>query len=288
MLPNFLIIGVQKAATSWLAACLQEHPNVFMSKEKELHFFDKYFEKGQVWYEAHFNDWASQAVIGEATPDYINNLYAPQRIHEMLGGNIKLIASLRHPVDRAYSSFWHRMRARKIPVETDFLTFYRQNKQFRSRGDYFVQLSRYLNCFPRENFLILIYEDITKDSRQAVRDCFNFLGVDAEFTPDTLSAKVNTGGKDIGALHNRAWALRLMSRRVLTKWLPTRLRKPIFATGRQSFERVAYGWGPKQKKFERLDEQLRQELISDCMADIKQLEDLLGRDLSIWYGTSHL
>lgn len=288
MLPNFLIIGVQKAATTWLAACLQAHPNVFMSKEKEIHFFDKYFDKGQAWYEAHFDNWAGEGGVGEATPDYISNPSAFQRIHDILGSNIKLIASLRHPVDRAYSGYWHRLRAGSIPVETDFLTFYRQNERFRSRGNYFVQLSRYLDCFPHENFLILIYEEITKDSRRVVRDCFNFLGVDTEFVPDTLSAKANTGGKDIGALHDRAWALRLMSRRVLIKVLPSRLRESIFATGRQSFERVAYGLGPKQKNFERLDEQLRQELISDYMADIKQLEDLLGRDLSIWYGTSRL
>ena len=69
MLPNFLIIGVQKAATSWLAACLQEHPDVFMSKEKEVHFFDKHFDKGQLWYEAHFADWAGhEARIKYAEP----------------------------------------------------------------------------------------------------------------------------------------------------------------------------------------------------------------------------
>lgn len=286
MLPNFLIIGVQKAATSWLAACLQEHPDVFMSKEKEVHFFDKYSDKGQPWYEAHFADWAGQAAVGEATPDYINNLNASQRIYAMLGSEVKFILSLRHPIDRAHSAFWHRLRQDKISSETDFLTFYRQNEQFRYRGNYFTQLSRYLECYPRESFLILIYEELTKNGQHALADCFNFLSVDDQFVPQNLNAKVNAGGKDLGTFYRQAWGLRLRSRQVALKLLPAGLQRSILDTGRRTFERLAFEVGPKQRSFERLDDELRQELLADYMPEIRQLEEWLGRDLSIWYGSS--
>lgn len=72
MLPNFLIIGAHKAATSWLARCLGEHPDVFMSERKELYFFT-HIEKGLDWYKAHFNTWSGEAAVGEATPGYIVN-----------------------------------------------------------------------------------------------------------------------------------------------------------------------------------------------------------------------
>ncbi len=39
--PDFIIIGAQKAGTTWLHRNLQAHPRVWMPKEKELHYFDE-------------------------------------------------------------------------------------------------------------------------------------------------------------------------------------------------------------------------------------------------------
>ncbi len=284
MLPNFLIIGTQKAATSWLAKCLGEHPDVFMGKVKEIHFFNRRFETGLAWYESHFSDWAGQAVIGEATPGYLDHPDAPGRIQATLGYEVKLIASLRHPVDRAYSAFWHHMRRGRLPADADFRTVFQQEGDrfgLRSRGYYFTHLSRYLEYFPRENLWILIYEEIKRDPLKAISDCLEFLGVDSQFVPDALNRRVNRG-TDLKRFHSQAMALGLTVA-AKTNLLPRGFQEPFRAIGRRAFEHLIFKRLPKQKEYVPLDEELRQELLGDFMPDIIQLEGLLNRNLSIWY-----
>jgi len=286
MLPNFLIIGAQKSATSWLARCLREHPDVFMTEVKEIHFFNHRFEKGLAWYESHFSDWAGQAVIGEATPGYINHPDAPGRIRATLGEEVKLIASLRHPVDRAYSAFWHYVMRGSIPANADFRAVFQGDDRFglRSRGDYFTHLSRYLEYFPRENLLILIYEEIKRDSQKVISECLELLGVDSHFTPETLNTKVNIG-RDFRLFHGQAVTLR-QTVAAKTRLLPRGLREPFLEAGRYAFEHLLFRRLPKQKSYAPLAKDLRQELVSDFMPGIRQLESLLERDLSIWYAPS--
>jgi hypothetical protein len=200
MLANFLIIGAQKAATTWLADCLVEHPDVFMTQPKEIHFFNHDFDKGIAWYEAYFQDWAGQSAIGEATPGYLNHPAAPERIKATLGDEVKLVASLRHPVDRAYSAFWHYTRRGHIPPETDFATFFHRiatgatEDRFGlyTRGLYFAQLSRYLEYYPRDHLLILLYEDLRKDNERAIQECLEYLDLNSQFVPESLKSKPNS------------------------------------------------------------------------------------------------
>lgn len=277
MLPNFLILGVQKGATTWLAKCLGEHPDVFIPEVKETHFFSRYFEKGVAWYEAqYFSKWSGQTAVGEATPGYVYYRDVAGRVKETLGGKVKLIVSLRHPIDRAYSAFWMHLSRGTVPVDADFRIYFDQNQyELRSRGYYFAQLSHYLEYFPRENLLILIYEEMKAGGQRAVGNCFEFLGVDPQLIPGTLGAKVNKGIA-VSVFHYQIWGLRRAM-----KLLPRGIEKPLASVGRRIFERV-----PKRKGYGSLAEDLRQELLGEFMPDIKQLEDFLGRDLSIWYTRS--
>ena len=72
MLPNFLGIGAQRAGTTWLYNCLNEHPDVFVSSAKEIHFFSHEFDRGVTWYEGHFQGRNTESAIGEITPNYLN------------------------------------------------------------------------------------------------------------------------------------------------------------------------------------------------------------------------
>lgn len=276
MLPNFLIIGAQKAATTWLAKCLGEHPDVFMVDIKEVRFFNRYFARGVEWYESNFSGWSGQAAVGEGTPGYI---YFPQvagRIKATLGDDVKLIASLRNPVDRAYSAFWMFLSHGDIPVDAEFRTCFQQDRNgLRTRGNYFVQLSRYMERFAREDLLVLIHEEVKQDSQRALSDCFQFLGVDAQFAPDSLSTRVNKA-LDVSVAHHQVWRVR----RALGA-LPLEIERPLISLGHHVFRRL-----PKQRDYTPLDEELGQELLVEFMSDIEQLECLLGRDLSIWYGAS--
>lgn len=285
MLPNFLIIGAEKTATTWLAKCIGEHPNVFMADEKELHFFNYRYESGLVWYEAHFNGWSGQAVIGEATPGYIYSPDAPGRIKAILGDQVKLIVSLRHPVDRAYSAFGQYMRQGKIPPTTDFQKSLQEEAlHLRRRGCYVADLKRYLAFFPRENLSILIYEEVKKNNLKSLINCFAFLGVDSQFIPESLNIRANKG-TDVRLFHGRLIALRRYLA-AKTELLPNKLRQPALEIGRWIYKNLILERLPKQNFYEPPNPELRQELLQDFMADIRQLEDLLGRDLSIWYAST--
>lgn len=277
MLPNFLIIGVQKAATTWLSECLHEHYDIFLSEIKETYFFNDYFKKGLKWYEAHFDGWSGQYAIGEATPGYISHPEAAARIQATLG-NIRLIASLRHPVDRAYSAFWHHLSRGRIPSNADFRTYFQHEDrvELRSRGYYYAQLSRYLARFPRQNLLVLIYEEMGKNRLKAITDCLSFLDVDAQFVPQSLHTRVNES-KSVRAMQQHFWLLRQAR-----NWLPKGIRKPLTMLAKSAVERF-----PKRRDFTPLSLEERQELLVYFIDDIKKTEDLLQRDLSVWYRSNH-
>jgi hypothetical protein len=273
MLPNYLIIGTQKGATTWLASCLDQHPDVFMADGKELHFFCHHYAEGLAWYESHFDDWSDETAGGEASPGYLFRPEAPDRIWETLGDQIKLVASLRHPIDRAYSAFWMFLSRGHMPADSDFGQFFRENRfGMRSRGMYANQVRRYQERFPRENLLFLIYDDIRKDNQRALSDCLEFLGVDPDFVPSVPDSKANIR-TDISVFHHQVWGLRRMMKR-----LPKAVERPLASAGRRIFEQL-----PRKKPYKKLPKELRQELVQDFVDDIKALEELLDRDLSIWY-----
>ena len=118
-LPNFLIIGAQKAGTTWLAKKLCQHPDVFMPSQ-EIHFFNlkSNFRKGIDRYENHFANARNRAVIGEKTPNYLwivekNSGNHLPNIHRNIHKHIpdaKLVVIVRNPVDRLISAVNHYRR----------------------------------------------------------------------------------------------------------------------------------------------------------------------------------
>ncbi len=289
MLPNFLIIGAEKAATTWLARCLAEHPSVYMPREKEIFFFSTRFDRGLGWYESHFQDRSGQALVGEATPVYLSHPQAPARIRSTLG-EIDLVASLRHPVDRAYSAYWHNLRRGRLARDSDFFACFRADEhEIRTRGDYFSHLVRYLECFPRERLQVLVYEEIGDDGERALGQCLDFLGLDTFFTPRALHARLNEGGKDIRVFNRPAKAMRAKMRQAVLwsmrrRLIPRRLEQRVVTTAQQGFDRLAYGWGPRARSYEPLDHDLRAELFEvHYRGQVERLEQLLEMDLSRWY-----
>ncbi len=277
MLPNFLIIGAPKAASTWLADCLRDHPDVFMAEIKEIRFFSRHYDKGLEWYATHFADWAGEKAVGEATPGYIDGPDVPERIKETLG-DVKLIASLRHPVDRAYSAFWHYASRGVIPLEADFRAHFAET--LHKTGHYYAHLNRYFEMFPRESILVMIYEeDIAKNPKMGIASCLKFLDVDPNLIPDTVNRRSNKA-REISVFHDQGWKLR----RTLDA-VPEPLRKPLVAAGKWAFK-----WSPKkQKDYTPLDKGLRQKLFDEYyLSEIEQLERLLDRDLSVWYDSPHL
>ena len=281
MLPNFLIIGAQKGATTWLARALEQHPAVFIAPEKEVGFFDLHYDRGRKWYGSRFAERKQESSVGEATPTYLHIPEVDGRIEETLGTDVKFIVSLRNPVDRAYSAFWHFLARGQYTPDADFRAVFESDDPFhlRTHGLYGEQLSRFFSRFPSENFLVLIYEELKEDNLAALQRCMGFLGIDSSFEPVLVGERRNEsmGVKPLGG------AVQLMDRsaRRKARVLPPLLRKPVMRAGkacRAAIIRLL----PTRRRVEKLDPQLRVELLRYYLEDIRQLEELLGRDLSIW------
>ena len=129
--PNFIVVGAMKAATTSLYTYLKQHPKIFMTKVKEPMFFNNFKQENKYKisgkkskkpttlkeYLAMFDDVKNEKAIGEASPAYIYNPQAPQLIKEHLS-NVKIIAILRQPTDRAYSNYLHTKRADREDAAT--------------------------------------------------------------------------------------------------------------------------------------------------------------------------
>lgn len=113
--PKFIIIGAAKSGTSALYSYLASHPNVLPAVVKEINFWSHRFQYGLPWYQSHFpaisQEIAKQQglITGEASPSYFAHPEAPQRIKQAYP-DIRLIVSLRNPVDRTISHYYDRVR----------------------------------------------------------------------------------------------------------------------------------------------------------------------------------
>ena len=106
-LPNFLIIGAPKCGTTALYYALKRHPQIHLSTPKEPFFFEEEFDRGTEYYwRTYFADgWQGQPLVGEARNAHLFVPYVTRRIYETVP-HARLIASLRNPVERAFSHWW--------------------------------------------------------------------------------------------------------------------------------------------------------------------------------------
>jgi hypothetical protein len=207
VLPDFLVIGVMKGGTTSFFNYLARHPQINPPFRKEIKFFDIHYLQGLGWYRAHFPmrfKMMSGRVTGEATPYYIFHPTAPERIAKVLP-NVKLIALLRNPVDRAYSHYNHMVRVgreplpfeeaieheaerlsgeeQKIIADPRYSTFNHLHYSYLARGRYIEQLQKWFAIFPRKQMLILASEELYTSPATLYRKAVEFLGLSA-WEPD--------------------------------------------------------------------------------------------------------
>lgn len=188
MLPNFLVIGTQRAGTTWLHNSLSEHPEIFLPAQKELLFFSKHFHLGSNYYSSYFDKANSEKAIGEISPEYLYCDKCHYRISKLLP-NAKLIVILRNPIERAYSAY---------EIFTKNLTGWSFEEAISKRpglltsGLYYEQIEKYLTVFKKEHMLILLYDDLKKDNLRFLKSVYSFLEVDQNFVPSWIGKSVNT------------------------------------------------------------------------------------------------
>ena len=269
-LPDFLIIGAMRSGTTSLARYLGLHPSVYVAPKKELHFFDRDFDLGLDHYRQQFSRAGEDQSAGEATQTYLYDVTALDRIAATLP-DVRLIAILRNPVDRAYSHYWQKRAygneplsfAAAVSAEAERLRSAGMDDRFRysylDRGRYVEQLQRVVERFPRTALHVLLFEDLRDAPHDTYRDVCRFLQVNADVTPANIGERLNP------FVTFRSRTLRRATRR-----FPPRLRS---AVGRINARKVEY---------EPLDPVLRAELVDYFAAPNAALAAWLDRDLRAW------
>lgn len=201
-LPDFIIVGAQKAGTSSLFYYLKQHPDITPSLTKEVHYFDNGLRPGDNaycqgldWYKAHFplaRERARRQLTGEASPTYLFNPLAAGRIAAAIPA-VKIIVLLREPVARAISQYQHEKQKgrEELGIEEalareedrlgpsvasgDFNSFEFVRHSYKLRGRYAEQLERYFEVFSRGDVLVMSSEEFFRDTNTCLKRVYRFL-----------------------------------------------------------------------------------------------------------------
>lgn len=193
---NFIGIGVQKSASTWVYRVLEDHPEVVVSVPKELDYFSYNYAKGSDWYQKHFKGLGVDAqakIVGEVSPSYFEDPDAPKRAFEYNPG-FKVVLTLRDPVERAFSNHLHQIRITdsvNLHNDLSFETWVKDNPEYIERSMYIQHLSKWMSFFPESQILILLQEDIKENPAREAQKVYEFLGIDTSHESLFLNRKAN-------------------------------------------------------------------------------------------------
>jgi hypothetical protein len=300
-LPDFLVIGAAKSGTVSLYHYLAQHPDVFMCPINECNFFalekadwkseyrgpvdrlyvDKHCVKTIEAYRNLFSEARPGQIVGESSPLYIFSSSAAHQIR-LHAPKAKIVAILRHPVDRAFSNFQDLRRSGLEPIQ-DFVEAIRAEPLRHSQGwgpwpfwyyaemGFFAkQLQRYFELFGKDQVFVGLYEDLCSDAAALMKRIYRFIGADETFKLDA-STRHNLGGTPRLDWIHRAIHRPNTFKTVLKRVVPGGLRIGIR-------DRLS-NWNTIKAP---LDSGLRKELTEKYREDISVLETLIRRDLSHW------
>lgn len=217
-LPNFVIAGFPKCGSTSLYYYLNEHPDIFLPKQKELHYFtydiisstlegpgdtrvNKFHVSNFNDYKKKYSEVRNEKAIGDASPSYINYPSCISEIKGKLGNDVKVIILLRDPVKRTYSNYLHLIREHRETLDFFSALKEEQNRKSKKYSDfwYYTFNSFYyekIKAFKAEfkNVLIITTEEMNKETSKVIKGTYEFLGVDESFMPENLDRRYNPGG----------------------------------------------------------------------------------------------
>lgn len=294
--PNFLIIGAAKAGTTSLYHYLGQHPEIFMSPVKEPRYFalaghpldfrgpgdERLREKTTTTLDAYLQLFAGvrdEPAVGEASVLYIHHPTAADAIASHVP-EARIIAVLRNPVDRAHSAFLYHLRDGYEPLaEFDDALAAEPERiaagwyygwHYRSQGFYHRNLARYYDRFDPTRVRVYLHEDLDRDPHGVLSDIFGFLDVDEGFRPD-VSTRHNPSGRPRSHRAQRLLTRRHPLKEAVKSVIPEQWGHKLIA----AVQPVNLVRPPVRAE-------TRARLVEGYAEDIRQLERLIGRDLSRW------
>jgi len=279
-LPTFVGIGVGRSGTRWLSQCLSEHPEIYVHPD-EVYFFvtrrpHSTWSRGLEWYSSLFEKHITlgKKAWGEITPVYLFDQSSPHLLHRYVP-EVKLICSIRDQSEMAYSTY--RLFLAQNPdiygTKFSFWKFLIWSDIIQLAGFYLEHLKRYMEVFPRENLLILLYDDLQRDPASYVQQVFRFLDVDGQFRPQSLLKRINPQELKVKRM-------KILER--VSTYL-TRNRHPLSGVGHliDSLNKTAVRRDELPGRH-RMAPGIRSKVAEMCREHNEQLGDFLGRDLSHW------
>ncbi len=287
---DFIGIGAPKSGTTWFCKCLEEHPAISFTKtnRKEVFFFNQddvwgdnstgrmsYFDRGIDWYSDQFPEHDKELAIGEFSVSYLSDPIAYKRIYHYLP-DVKLIALLRNPAEMLYSLYWYFYNGAVINLPDSFEKAIDKGI-FLDKGFYYKGLKKYFDTFPKENILVLTFDELKANPLTTIQKTYKFLGVDSDFIPKNLKIKVNQAFtikykfiKDI------THVTLVIINNLRFDWL----RIKIFES--RTLQKIYTAINKKPGKYPPMNSETRKKCIEIYREDISNLEKLLDRDLSSW------
>ena len=280
--PNFFIIGAPKCGTTSLHAYISTHPDVYMCTPKEPNFFtsQQITEQG-LYYKAKcisntndyinlFTQGCNCKIRGEASVSSLFYTKTATAIHTF-NPDAKIVAVLRDPIKRAMSHYL--MDKRLGYVNKDLDVIFRQGEglhfqQYFELGLYAKQLSEYIAVFPENQIRLYLFDDLCNDKEAVLTDLCQFLSIPPNSDLAT-SGHHNTFKEPSNALFAKLYKnapLRAVSRILIPLGLKQTISKTIFKTGRKPL----------------MSNSLNEYLKEFYQKDVIELQQLLGRDLSLW------
>ncbi len=294
--PNFFIVGAPKCGTTAMDKFLGEHPEIYMSPVKELHYFgsDLRFHTPRLSFDDYlskFNNVASEKHIGESSVWYLYSKEAASEIKSMSPSS-KIIIMLRNPVEMipslhsqlVYEGYENiadlktaldvegeRKTGRLVPpfknTSMEFLLY-------KDTAKYSNQIKRFIDIFGSENVLIIDYEDFKNDTARIYRETLQFLGVSCQgFRPDFRVVNPN---KNVRFLYLQSFIKNPQNRirTTIKKIVPKSIRKLLLT--------ITHQLNTVQTSRTPLSPDLRKQLQCEFVQEVKDLGILLNRNFSFW------
>ena len=298
--PNLFLVGHPRSGTGTWDGFLKQHPDVFMGA-KELHYFGKDLcfndpPRSLSNYLSYFNSAADHKYIGDSSTWYLASSDAAQEIYSFCP-QAKIIISLRNPVSWLYSLHAHQHFAAYEPI-ADFQealnaeplrqggaapkhVYPHFGLLYRSLLCYDKQVARFLQKFNPDQVFITFVDDLKNDIGGELERMCSFLEL-------PLSQEIQDQFFKSAKRHRNANHKHRIQK--LHRWIKTPPRRSILfgmqhplIPGSRFFLRALHKANMTTEPRKPIDEDLKSQLTDECTPMIQRLEELIGKDLSMWY-----
>jgi hypothetical protein len=273
---NCFIAGSQKTGSTWLYQCFKEHPEIYVPEIDAIHLFTINYNRSTEIINRFYSNVESEKVICDPTPSYIRDSQAAERIYRY-NPDAKLIFTLRNPIERSFSHYWHQKSRKQIFFNfADSIIYkgvgnYDLYEIWIKSSFYFDQLKPYFEVFPREQILVCLFDDLKKNPESFLSNMYEFLGVDSSFKPTVLNSKINAARipvKDAGIPYGQIDLFRKLRQAL----------KIVIRDTKPTLRDIVL----EPEYLNEISDEVRMKLNEIFREQNLKLQELIGRDLSCW------